>query len=174
MKWLPALGWCILATLVGLTTTVGVRVAGADEPESPEVTCVVPSQRPTIQSAVNDPSCTTIQVQAGTFPEIVRIKRNLTLVGAGTDLTTITGQVSVFGTGVVVLMTDLAVDTSVPGSVGCFGDAIQVGRGAETLAVRVRGLNAKGPPEDCLLALLFADGFETGNANRWSGTVGGQ
>lgn len=172
MKWLPVLGLRILVALVVLTTTAGARVAGADQPENLKVTCVVPNQRSTIQAAVNDPSCTTIQIQAGTFPEIVRINRDLTLVGAGIDLTTITGEVVVSGAGVVVLMTDFAVDTSVPGSAGCFGDAIQVGRGAEALAVRVRGLNAKGSGP-CLVGILFADGFETGNTNRWSSTVGG-
>lgn len=173
MKLGRVLRWCGLAALVVLTTASGVRAAGADEPEDPQVTCGVPNQRPTIQAAVDDPICTTIQIQAGTFPEWVRINRNLTLVGAGIDSTTITGDVAISGAGVVVLMTDLAVDTSVPGSAGCFGDAIRVVGGAETLAVRVRGLNAKGPGP-CLLTLIFADGFETGNTNQWSSTAGGR
>ncbi len=171
MEWRRVLCWCVLVFPV-LAAAVEARADETNGPESPQATCGVPSQRPTIQAAVNDPTCTTIQVQAGVFPEVVRIKRNLTLMGAGTNLTTITGQVEVAGTGVVVLISDLAVDTSVPGSAGCFGDAMRVGKGAEALVVRVRGLNAKGPGP-CLLTLLFADGFEIGNTSRWSGTVGG-
>ena len=173
MKWRRVLCWCVLVFPV-LAAAVEARADETNGPESPQATCGVPSQRPTIQAAVNDPICTTIQVQAGVFPEVVRINRNLTLVGAGTDLTMITGQVEVAGTGVVVLISDLAVDTSVPGSAGCFGDAMQVGKGAEALvrfAFEASTRRVRGP---CLLTLLFADGFETGNTtSRWSGTVGG-
>ncbi|HEV8117342.1 MAG TPA: right-handed parallel beta-helix repeat-containing protein [Thermoanaerobaculia bacterium] len=47
-------------------------------------TCNVPSGTyPTIQSAVNDLNCSTINVAAGTFAEQVTIGRTLKLVGAG-------------------------------------------------------------------------------------------
>ncbi len=46
--------------------------------------CSVPSgSYPTIQSAVNDPGCTTINVAPGTYAENVMINRQLTLSGAG-------------------------------------------------------------------------------------------
>jgi hypothetical protein len=50
---------------------------------SPAATCSVPTLAyPTIQSAVNDPGCTTINVVAGFYPENVTINRSLTLNGA--------------------------------------------------------------------------------------------
>ena len=46
-------------------------------------TCAVPSLAyPTIQSAVDDPVCTTINVAPGVYPENVTINRSLTLNGA--------------------------------------------------------------------------------------------
>src|SRR5207237_563109 len=45
-------------------------------------TCNVPADYPTIQLAVNDPGCTTIDVAAGLYPETVTIPRTLTLNGA--------------------------------------------------------------------------------------------
>jgi hypothetical protein len=44
--------------------------------------CTVPGSHPTIQSAVNDPTCATINVAAGTYNEQVQINRTLTLRGA--------------------------------------------------------------------------------------------
>ena len=166
MKWRRVMCWCVLVFPV-LAAAVVAQADETNGPESPEATCGVPSQRPTIQAAVNDPTCTTIQVQAGTFEEIVTIDRSLTMVGAGTDVTTITGQVVVTGAGVVVLISDLGVDTTGPESAGCFSDAMSVLDGAEGLAVRVRAINSLGTGE-CLFGLIFADGFETGNTGQWS------
>jgi hypothetical protein len=45
-------------------------------------TCNVPADYPTIQSAVNDPGCSTINVAPGTYLENVTIPRTLTLNGA--------------------------------------------------------------------------------------------
>src|SRR5438132_1714032 len=45
-------------------------------------TCNVPGTYPTIQMAVNDPSCDPIIVAAGLYPEEVTIQRTLTLRGA--------------------------------------------------------------------------------------------
>jgi len=60
------------------------------------VGCVVSPQRtglyPTIQSAVKDPSCTTIQLLDGTYHEIVTINRDVTILGSGRTLTTVNGS----------------------------------------------------------------------------------
>jgi hypothetical protein len=45
--------------------------------------CNVPGDHPTIQSAVDDPTCSQINVAAGTYAENVVINRQLTLTGAG-------------------------------------------------------------------------------------------
>src|SRR6267142_4761853 len=44
--------------------------------------CSVPGDYSTIQAAVNDPGCTTINVAAGTYVENVTINRTVTLNGA--------------------------------------------------------------------------------------------
>lgn len=45
------------------------------------LTCFVPSGYPTIQAAVDDPGCATINVDAGTYPESVAIARAVVLLG---------------------------------------------------------------------------------------------
>lgn len=55
--------------------------------------CTVPSvSYSTIQSAVDDTNCTTIEVAAGTYNEAIEIKRNLTLRGAGNEQTILDGE----------------------------------------------------------------------------------
>jgi hypothetical protein len=54
-------------------------------PTARAATCSVPSlSYPTIQSAVNDSTCTTINVAPGVYPENISINRTLTLNGAQT------------------------------------------------------------------------------------------
>jgi len=54
--------------------------------------CRVPSNAyPTIQAAVNDATCATINVAAGTYTEHVTIARDVTIRGAGQDSTVIDG-----------------------------------------------------------------------------------
>lgn len=55
-------------------------------------TCDVPTAgHPTIQSAVDDPACTMVNVAAGTFYENVVISRDVTLQGQGMDKTRVNG-----------------------------------------------------------------------------------
>ena len=64
----------LLAIAAALTTSVSTVWAA---------TCSVPTAAyPTIQSAVNDPTCTTIDVAPGVYLENVSISRSLTLNGA--------------------------------------------------------------------------------------------
>lgn len=157
---------------VAFGAVVAARAAETKATQAPQATCVVPTQQPTIQSAVNQGTCTTILVNAGVFRETVTIHRSLTLTGAGVDLTTITGRVEVSGAGVVVLISDLAVDTTGPLSAGCFDHAIQILDGAEALVIRSRGINIAPGSRSCLFYPIFVDGFETGNTSRWSAAVG--
>ncbi|MDX2438176.1 MAG: hypothetical protein QNL88_14135 [Acidobacteriota bacterium] len=158
------------ASLFRSSLLLGILVLGGSAMSASAQTCNVPGNRSSIQIAVNDASCSTIAIGPGTFAEIVSINRSLTMVGSGIGLTTITGQVMVNGFGVDVLISDLSVDTTGPGSAGCFDDAMRVVAGANARAINVRAINATGSGP-CLIP-LFADGFETGNTIRWSSSVG--
>ncbi|HEY2138589.1 MAG TPA: hypothetical protein VGH00_00810, partial [Chthoniobacterales bacterium] len=64
------------ALVVAATLALTAGSASAD-------ICSVPSSTyPTIQSAVDDPICSTINVAPGVYPENVSINRSLTLNGA--------------------------------------------------------------------------------------------
>jgi len=56
------------------------------------VDCVVPGLYPTIQSAVDTQSCTTIRLVAATYHEIVTINRDVTILGSSPTLTTVNGS----------------------------------------------------------------------------------
>src|SRR5687768_10415930 len=76
-----------LAVVSALALTFVLSLAILSESESTTkaalATCSVPTgSYPTIQSAVTDPSCTTIDVAAGAYVETVTIGRSITLNGA--------------------------------------------------------------------------------------------
>lgn len=82
----------LVTSALGLTVTsvggpMGAHAAGS--------TCVVTPQRtgpyPTIESALNTPSCATIRLVHGTYDENVRINRDVTILGLGPNLTTVNG-----------------------------------------------------------------------------------
>ncbi|GAB4476448.1 MAG: hypothetical protein Kow0088_14290 [Anaerolineales bacterium] len=54
-------------------------------------TCTVPNGYGTIQAAINDPSCTVVNLAAGTYTENVVINRSVTIQGAGINATKING-----------------------------------------------------------------------------------
>jgi nitrous oxidase accessory protein NosD len=54
--------------------------------------CSVPGDHATIQAAVADPRCETVNLGAGTFYESVTISRTVTLQGQGADLTIVEGE----------------------------------------------------------------------------------
>jgi pectin methylesterase-like acyl-CoA thioesterase len=79
---------------LNLGSLAGTAVAGS--------TCNVPSggmyNYPTIQAAVDDAGCATINVAAGTYRENVQIKRAVTINGAGATSTIVDGGGSSCGT----------------------------------------------------------------------------
>ena len=70
-----------LATLT-LAVVLVLMTFGGTKTKAALAICTVPGSHPTIQSAVNDLTCSTINVAAGTYNEQVQITRTLTLRGA--------------------------------------------------------------------------------------------
>ena len=129
--------------------------------------CSVPSgSYPTIQSAVDDASCTEIVLAAQTFEESVVISRDLDMRGVSTTTTVIEGQVTVQGGSTQVVLEDLTVDGSAPGVGGTYNEALLVEGGAEVNGLRIVVLNATEDP-----SAIFTDGFESGDTSAWSNVV---
>lgn len=156
MRSIRAVAWVVLPVMVLLRASP----AGA-------AVCQVPSgPYPTIQSAVDAPACTEIELAAQTFHESVVIARGLELRGASSPTTVIEGQVTVQGGSTQVALQDLTVDGSAPGVGGTSSEALLVEGGAEVNGLRIVVLNAA---EDLLA--VFADGFESGDTSAWSAVV---
>lgn len=122
-------------------------------------TCNVPSQRPTIQSAVLDPGCSVVAVAAGVRTESVSIPRSVTLSGAGTATTIVLGRLLVRGAGTVLVLSNLTVDAR-GGAMGCFLAAIDTATGATVRPTAVAVINGAGGVAPCP---LFADSFDFGS-----------
>jgi hypothetical protein len=73
-------GMLVRPLLVAWLITIILGIGGGCLAEA--AVCSVPSPYPTIQDAVNDGSCTTINVASGMYAENVTINRSLTLNGA--------------------------------------------------------------------------------------------
>jgi hypothetical protein len=117
--------------------------------------CPVPSgPYPTIQSAIDNPTCTDITVAAGLFEESPVIDRVLSLTGASSSATTIGGQLEVDGA--VVALAGLTIS----GGGGSAAEALWAHSGAEVSALDVL-VTAAGAPA------FFADGFESGDTSAW-------
>ena len=99
-----------------------------------QTVCKVPADRATIQAAVDDAACETVNLDAGTFYESVKISRTVTIQGQGVDMTVVDGNAngSVFSIrgGVVVTLTGLTVTNGSASSGG--GIAVSAGSGEKT------------------------------------------
>lgn len=161
----------ILRSLLSRVALLGALGATA-APASPATaaTCHVPSHRPTIQDALDDPICTTVQVAIGVYDEILSVERSVILTGTGVPK--IQGNIGVRGSAVLTV-TGFQVETynDTVDRALCSGlVAIENGQidpdqiTVTALASFPTCLNARGD-------LLFADGVETATTNRWSATV---
>ncbi len=129
--------------------------------------CQVPSApHPTIQSAIDDGTCTEIELASQVFEESVLIARDLTIGGSTTSSSTIAGQVTVQGGATQVTLENLTVDGTIQGVAGTFDVALQVIGGAELATNSVIVLNSVVDPWT-----VFVDGFESGDTSAWSATV---
>jgi Pectinesterase len=83
------LPWRLLGAWLA-ALTLGAAVGPRAQADAP---CHVPSSTyPTIQAAVNDATCATINVAAGTYTEHVTIDRDVTLRGGGQESTIVDGS----------------------------------------------------------------------------------
>src|SRR5437867_10848981 len=73
----------VLLSVLALVSILGLTMFGGSKTKAAVggPVCNVPADYPTIQDAVNDTGCTTINVAAGTYPESVTIGRAVTLKG---------------------------------------------------------------------------------------------
>jgi pectin methylesterase-like acyl-CoA thioesterase len=103
----PPRAWPAVPIRVGLALLAGLAAWGVLGPPAEAAVCNVPGDVATIQAAVDKPSCTTITVAAGTYKELITINRNVTIRGAGQDLTILDGNIDGTdgGDGTVVTIT---------------------------------------------------------------------
>lgn len=141
--------WSVRRAAVAVAMLGCVMVVGGIE----AATCDVPSApHPTIQSAIDDVSCTDINVAAGPYPEALAIARSLSLQGAGSTQSFVQGGVEV-SSGTVNL-TGFHLSAA--------GDALVAHSGAEVSGFDLEVVNG------VVETPLFADGFETGDTGAWS------
>lgn len=147
--------WCQRVFALALAWLAVPSVAAA-------VVCDVPAAYPTVQAAVNDSNCTEIVLAAQSFSETVTIARSLTLRGAGSSATTLSGSVSIAGPGVAVDLRQLTVDATGSGAAQALSIAIEAEVAARDLVTR----NGDG-----VTPSIFTDGFESGDTSAWSSAV---
>ena len=144
------------ALFVGMAAGVAAPVAAG--------TCNVPGSHPSIQEAVLDIACTSIDITATTYNESIEVARSLTINGPGGGGAVIEGLATVTGSGTQVAFNNLAVQN------GCTPDGVRVDGGAE-----VNGTNFAVTSDTALpcpiVPFIFSDGFESGNTSAWSATV---
>jgi fibronectin-binding autotransporter adhesin len=83
----------ITSIILGLLLTGVVLYALADQTRLVFAnSCKVPASYPTIQSAIDDPTCDTINVAGGVYTETLLISRNVAISGAGPEQTIVNGN----------------------------------------------------------------------------------
>ncbi len=126
-------------------------------------TCNVPSTYATIQSAIDDSSCSTIDVATGFYQEALTVTRSLTIVGAGATTVLRDAPVVAVGNGVDVVLDSLRLEN------GCQPESLLSSSGAfiDAVAVTVAYSSSFGCDRG---SSIFQNGFESGDLSRWSST----
>jgi hypothetical protein len=148
--------------LIPAALAVACLLVGA--PASAQPICTVPGTHATIQAAVDNVACTTIQLANQTYSESVNIPRTLDLVGPAAGTAVIQGLLRVVGAGTLV---DVLDSVRVENSCAYAGVRAEVGgqmTGEAFEAVR-------GVAFPCPLNAVFSDGFESGNTTNWDQVV---
>jgi len=125
--------------------------------------CTVPGSHATIQEAIDDPACTSIDLSAQTYAESINIPRTLTLAGPGGGGAIVEGLVRVAGGGTQATLVDLEVAN------GCAYAATRAVAGGEIVGDNLQTTSSSAMP--CPVSSVFEDGFESGDTSAWSNTV---
>ena len=141
--------------------SIGVGLLAA--PMLAEV-CSVPGDRDSIQFAVNDPACTTINLADLVYAESVLVQRSVSIVGPA-GVAEIAGLVEVRGAGTVVDFTNIKVDN------GCSPSAFVTSAGGQAEAGSLEVVTSGGGPCPPTSTVIFSDGFESGGTSVWTITV---
>ena len=117
------------------------------------VACAVPGpSHGTIQQALDDAACASIELAAANYAESLRIARSLTITGAGSAATAIQGRIEIIGLAQVSL-TGLSIRN------GCPAPGLRVLDGADVTAADVK-IAAAALPCPALSDTLFRNSFE--------------
>lgn len=114
--------------------------------------CTVPGTHPTIQAAIDDPGCATIDLLPQTYFEHLEIDRSLTLAGPPGNGAMVQGQVNLTGISTVVALSDFSIVS------GCESGTLRVVGGSEMTGSGLSVLFSSSEP--CAPGLLYLDGFE--------------
>jgi hypothetical protein len=127
-------------------------------------TCAVPGTHASVQAAVSDPACATVELAAQTFSESPTVDRSLALAGAPGGGSVVAGRLAASGAGVVLALSDLAV------SGGCDGAGLDAAGGASIVSRGVSIVRATNLP--CAGSWTgFSNGFEGGTTDGWTEAV---
>lgn len=129
--------------------------------------CPVPTNpHPTLDAAVRDVACTTIQLAAGTYSENVVVTRDVAIEGAGSGLSKLAGALEVSSAASDITLARLSIDGTSSGVAGCWPSLLRTTGGARmTVGDDVAVSNSGIPNGPCR---LFADGFESAGTLAWS------
>jgi hypothetical protein len=126
-------------------------------------TCTVPGTHATIQQAVSDSNCTTVNLASQIYHESVNVPRSVTLAGPLNGTAIIEGQVWVTGRNTQVQLVDLRVQNS------CQPEALTVEKGAQMDGTNLYTYSSEILP--CPTLYIFFDDFESGDTAAWTSSV---
>ena len=124
--------------------------------------CTVPGSHSTVQSAVDDSTCTTINLASQYYHESVYVERSLTVAGPVDGTAIIEGFVRLAGSETLVQLVNLEVKN------GCQPVALIAVGGAQVDGTNLRTVSSEMLP--CPVTIIFSDNFESGNLTAWSST----
>ncbi len=126
--------------------------------------CTVPGTHATIQAAVDEEACATVQLANQTYEESVNIPRTLELIGPAAGTAVIRGLLRVAGPGTLV---DVAQAVRVENN--CPYAGVRAESGGQMTGSALEAVRSAAFP--CPLNTVFADGFESGGTGNWDAVV---